>query len=217
MNQPITETFGEDYFMRGREKGLSNYENYTWKRDATVFCAARMALFMGCQQGDSILDWGCSRGYYVRALRMLGYDARGYDISEWAIKNCDPEVRGLVENTLPEDRPHWIFAKDVLEHMEGENLRGAIFTFLRMAKKGALIIVPLGDSSFGKFFTPQDNDDATHRSCFDLPEWLTLIQDVIDRDNAPWTVQGGYKLPGVKEACDPYPNSVAFITMRKLL
>jgi hypothetical protein len=31
-----------------------------------------------------------------------------------------------------------------------------------------------------------------------------------------YTVSGSYRLPGVKEACDPYPNSVGFFTIRKL-
>lgn len=213
------ETFGEDYFMRGREKGLSNYENYTWKRDLTVFCAQRMALFMGCQHGDTILDYGCSRGYYVRALRMAGYDASGYDISQWAIANCDPEVRGLVSNSLPESRVKWIFCKDVLEHIPADQLLKVIASFMQISQKGVLIIVPLGfsDSKRSGYIAPQDNEDATHLNCWSLSGWLKYIQHVIDDSALPWVVQGGYKLPGVKEACDDYPCSVGFITMRKLL
>lgn len=219
MSQAPTETFDEDYFMRGVETGKSNYENYTWKRDLTVFCALRMALFLGCQTGDTILDYGCSRGYYVRALRMAGYDAVGYDISNWAIANCDPEVRGLVSNSLPESSVKWIICKDVLEHIPMPKLFGVLNAFLNIAKKGVLIIVPLGSGVLDQdcFVAPQDNLDPTHVICWSLPGWLTFIQNLIDDSGLPWVVQGGYKLPGVKEACDPYPCSVGFITLRKLL
>jgi hypothetical protein len=221
---PAKEKFGQDYFMRGVETGLSNYENYTWRRNATVFCAQRMALYMGCKPGDSILDYGCARGYYVRALALCGYNAYGVDISRWAIENCDPEVRGLVSNSLPEERPQWIFCKDVLEHIGGSELRATVLKLMQHAKHGVLIIVPLGEDEksmdprvMRQFIAPQDNADKTHVTCLNLPEWLGLIQEVIDTWNLPWVVQGGYKLPGVKEACDPYPGSVAFITARRLM
>lgn len=210
------EIFDEDYFLRGKSTGKSNYENYTWKRDLTVFCAHRMAMLLGCQQGDRILDYGCSRGYYVRALRMAGYDATGFDISKWAIANCDPEVKGLVGNSLPDHTVRWIIAKDVLEHIGCDELTNVISAFMRIATKGALIVVPLSNG-LAKFVAPQDNEDPTHCNCWTLPEWLMKIQGVIDRDAAPWVVQGGYKLPGVKEACDDFPQSVGFITMRRLI
>lgn len=206
--------YDEDYFLRGKQSGKSNYENYSWKRDLTVFCASRMALFMGCRIGESILDWGCARGYYVKALRLLGYEAFGYDISEWAIENADEEVRSICSNVLTDQQHHWIFCKDVLEHVEQPYLDGAIEVMLRLAKKGILIIVPLGIN--GRFLAPQDNEDKTHINCFDLPEWLNLIQGTINKSRLSFVVSGGYKLPGVKEACDSYPGSVAFISIRRL-
>lgn len=215
-HQSHQETFDEDYFMRGRETGKSNYENYSWKRDLTVFCAARMALYLGCERGDTVLDYGCSRGFYVRALRMIGFDARGFDISKWAIANCDPEVEGLVGNDLPADTFDWIFCKDVLEHIPPSTLLNVLAWFLGHARKGAIIIVPLGSTMTGKFMAPQDNEDKTHVNCWDLETWLGWIQGVIDTQKEHWVVQGGYKLPGVKEACDKWPGSVAFITLRKL-
>lgn len=219
--------FDEDYFMNGIASGKSNYENYVWKRDLTVFCCARMMLHLGAQQRDTVLDYGCSRGYYCKALAMLGYHSTGYDISEWAIANCDPEVKWRVSNVLRAEYYDWVISKDTLEHIPKPVLRGTIEAIIRMARKGALIIVPLGETGYDfigdpirKFVAPQDNADQTHVNCFGLEEWLNLIQAVIDKGDGsgpfPVTVSGGFKLPGVKEACDPYPNSVGFITIRRL-
>lgn len=211
--------FTEDYFLRGKSLGISNYENYVFLRDLTYFCADRMARFAGCEEGDTIVDFGCARGYYVKALRMLRFNAYGFDISEWAITNCHPDVKEFVSCVEPPiAKPDWIFAKDVLEHLDLKTLWTTLDWMVRSAQKGALIIVPLGSSYTRMYLAPQDNEDKTHQVCMSLDEWLDQVQQAIDALGAGhnWIAQGGYRLPGVKEACDKYPRSVGFITLRRL-
>lgn len=210
--------YDQDYFLFGKQSGKSNYENYSWKRDATVHCVMRMCKFMGIHTGHKVLDWGCARGYYVRALRYLGVNALGYDISAWAIENCDETVKEHVSTVLPGDfEPHYIICKDVLEHIPLDELRGTIRIMLRMAMEGILIIVPLAkpecDQIPGKreYVAPQDNADKTHVNCWTLETWIKFLQGHIDKAGSPFCVAGGYKLPGVKEACDDYPHSVGFL------
>ena len=45
--------------------------------------AEKLIATMGMQPYDSVLDFGCARGYLVKALRKLAIMAYGYDISEW--------------------------------------------------------------------------------------------------------------------------------------
>lgn len=207
--------FGEDYFLRGPESGLSNYVNYSWKRDLTVFCAARMMLALGARSGDRVLDYGCARGYYVAALRLLGYQASGFDISEWAVANCHPEVKEYVTNSLASFYPNsmeWVVCKDVLEHIPEAQLAGVVESLLRIASKGILIIVPLCGGG-NRFVAPQDNEDKTHVNCWYLETWVDFLQKQVDALNIPALVSGGFRLRGVKEACDPYPRSVGFLTI----
>jgi hypothetical protein len=209
----MSEKFSEDYYLRGPQTGLSNYENYRWLPEPTILCARRMMNHLGAHPGDSVLDWGCARGYYVKALRILGYDATGYDLSRWAVENCDPDVAGLVSNKQTGKAQDWVVCKDVLEHVPLGQIGDSILRLLMHAKKGVLIVVPLAKD--GVYINPADRQDSTHVLAWTMDEWLNRIQTVIDDIKYPMTVSGGYKLPGVKQAADPFPMSTAFITIRR--
>lgn len=206
--------FTEAYYMRGPESGLSNYENYHWLPDVTLPCAKRIMKFLGASKGDSVHDFGCARGYYVKALQILGFNASGHDISTWAIENCDSWVERSVSNQAPKEPVDWVLCKDVLEHVPISVLPEVLATIIRLASRGALIIVPLTGVAGGDYLNPADQNDATHIIAWTLPMWLTRIQDVITKAGAAMVVGGGYSLPGIKQAADPYPCSTGFITLR---
>ena len=46
------------------------------------------------KKGDRVLDIGCAKGFLVKDLIDLGIDAYGIDVSEYALKNCHPDVVG---------------------------------------------------------------------------------------------------------------------------
>jgi len=73
----------------------------TW--DGFQFIADAVAPLV---PGKSILDIGCSAGDLAKRFLAKGYDAYGVDISEYAIKNTVPEMKGrtaLVDiTTCPE-------------------------------------------------------------------------------------------------------------------
>jgi hypothetical protein len=213
--------FTEDYYLRGPASGLSNYEDYSWHPELTVPVVKLMMRYLGAKKGDTVLDYGCARGYYVKALLGLGYDACGYDISRWAINNCDPEVQGLVFNHPPDCRmvADYILAKDVLEHIALPELEKVIESFIEMTVKAALIIVPLAAKDailpLPSYVSPVDNQDSTHKIAWTLDEWLMFIQAAIDASARAFTISGSYKMPGVKRAADPYPRSCGFLVLRR--
>lgn len=212
----MTDKFTADYYLNGPASGLSNYTNYSWQPETTIPCAARMMRFLGASFGDTVHDFGCARGYYVKAYRGFGFDATGNDVSQWAIQNCDSDVRGHVWNALPDFSVDWVIAKDVLEHIPEAHLAPVMRDILTITKKGALIIVPLGNSDTKQYVAPQDNADSTHVTCWNLSQWLHFLDNAIERSGKRMVASGGYKLPGVKSACDPYPESVAFLTVKNL-
>lgn len=110
------------------------------------------------------IEVGCGMGGRVRALRRLGVEAVGFEISSWAVLNSpyrenDGHVwtEDLVNmhdtNTAPRDL---VVAYDVLEHVEEEQLDVAINNLRNLTNKWVLVSIPFeGD--------PNLYNDHTHR------------------------------------------------------
>jgi len=88
--------FNKDYYENGISSGLSLYTNYKWMPDLTIPMAFRIIEILNIKERDSILDFGCAKGYMVKSFRMLYRDAYGVDISDYAISNCDKEVENYL-------------------------------------------------------------------------------------------------------------------------
>lgn len=208
--------FDADYFLRGEETGKSNYTDYRYLGEPTRQVCIRMMRFLGAQIGDHVHDFGAATGNYMRALQELGFHVRGNDISWWAVKHCHASIQGkLFHSALPMEAD-WILAKDVMEHIPQSELVNAVDWMLRKLKKGALVIVPLGNSDTNTYGAPQDNADKTHVICWNLSQWLHFLQSRINECGRDMAVSGGFKLLGVKTACDPYPESVGFLTVKAI-
>lgn len=221
MNDPHTEVFDEDYFMRGPQTGKSNYENYIYLGDKTLTYATYLRRHLGITKEDRLLDVGCSRGYFVKAMRMGGIHAIGFDISHWAIENCDADVKPFVSNELSAEplTLDWVTAKDVLEHCNEDHLRALLPVLYRAARKGCFFIVPLVGYFGGKYLYPADNMDSTHVIRFTINEWLKLFKEVADQVEAQtgeqFTVMGGYHMHGLKQASVDFPMSTGFFKIER--
>lgn len=206
--------FDEDYYLRGRQTGKSNYESYTWLGEVTLTFAIYLQRHLGMTEGSRVLDVGCARGYLVRALRMLRMQAFGYDISEWAIANCDPEVTPWVSTDMAELPGDWdyVIAKDCLEHVSKEELQELIPRLCGATRKALLFIVPLTAYFGGRYLRPEDEADTTHKIRFCLHDWLVFLQPLA-RD---FTVSGAYHIRGCKEASEKVPQSCGFLTLTRI-
>lgn len=192
------ETYGESYYMDGINAKLSNYESYTYRPDATISMAAHLRRYLDIKDGERVLDVGCARGFYVHALRLLGVDAFGYDISEWAIQNCHPEVSRFVSNYLDGVKVGGFFdvvySKDCFEHIPPLELSALLGRLLPSTRRMLFVIVPLASSDGGAYVHPKEENDATHINRWTLTGWLRFFQQ-----NAPsFIVSGSYRYPGLK-------------------
>lgn len=213
----MTEQYGEDYYLRGVEKGLSNYQNFRWLESQTMALAERLIEVIGITMGDHVLDWGAARGFLVKALRRLGVHAWGYDISEWAVENCDPEVKGFVSTKLQFNSAlgyDHVILKDVGEHFTVPDLIRATDWLLGDTRKSILFIVPLTEIVGGQYVRREDDMDVTHVIRWPLHEWMSFFQRRIPGEE--WTLQGSWHIPGLKPTSLSHPKSCGFITLRRI-
>lgn len=202
--------FTEDYYCNGKSKGLSNYENYRWLPDLTLPFARHLQWHLGLKPEDIILDHGASRGFLVKALRMNGLNARGMDISEWAVANCDPAVKEHMSNELVVGSMiyDWVIAKDVWEHIPVEKLQSLVPELGKSVRKGIFIVVPLTGYTNGKYVREEDEMDSTHVVRFTLDDWLLFLTDLLPEFN----VNGSYCIHGIKPASVQKRQSCGFFT-----
>lgn len=208
--------YDADYFLRGKQTGKSLYEDYRWLPELTLPMVSRIASHLGISKEfkDTILDFGCARGYIVRAFREMGYNAYGYDSSEWAINNADEIACHYLTNT-PEiafDQPYdWIIAKDVLEHIE--YVDHTINTLLKLANKGVFVVVPLSEFDYIQYVIKEYEADVTHVQRLTLMTWFEKFM----RDG--WAVTAQYRLPGVKDNYyqSGWTKGNGFITAKRVI
>lgn len=205
--------YDEDYFLRGVESGKSNYTDYRFLPDLVLPLALFAKRHMGITGGDTVLDYGCARGYFVKALRMEGIDAKGYDHAAWPIDNCDPYVQGHVSNALhlpPLGYDH-IWSKDVMEHLSEEQLKQIIPRLCQAARKSILLIVPLTSYHLGEYIRPEDEADPSHVIRFTLDNWIKFLTPLAK----DFSVSGSYHLHGLKPASAQAPYSCGFFILKR--
>lgn len=105
-------------------------------------------------QPRTVLDAGCALGFLVEALRKLGIEAYGIDISEYAIQNTHPDIRpycqvGSISKPFPM-KYDLIISIEVLEHMPKIEADQALKNFCQHSN----------DIVFSS--TPFDYKEATH-------------------------------------------------------
>lgn len=207
--------FDENYYIRGAEKGVSNYTNYRWMPEATIPMAMMAKKVVGIDNGDTLLDFGAARGYFVKAMRSIGVTAYGFDISKWAVENAHPDVKDYITDNTSHllDVYDHVWSKDVLEHIPTEDLLPIIHDLFKRARKSVFIIVPLTEEFGGRYISPNDEKDITHVQRLPMREWLQRIQSVAPPN---WSVWGSYKIPVLKQASELYPNSTGFISCKPL-
>jgi SAM-dependent methyltransferase len=203
--------YDADYFLSGKETGKSSYTSYQWLPDTSLPQADYAKRHLGIKQGESLLDFGCAVGFFVKAMRMRGVDAKGYDHSEWAIQNCDEAVKGHVSNILNHTpmSVDYVWSKDVFEHLSLSQIQDIFPLLCGAARKSVLIIVPLTSYFGGEYRRPEDEADPSHVIRLTLDDWIKLLAGL-----APdFTTYGSYHLKGLKPASSQVPFSCGFIKL----
>ncbi len=206
--------YTEDYYLRGKEKGLSNYEDYRWLPDQTLPFARHLQWYLHLKMEDIIMEIGSARGFLIKALRMHGLNARGMDISEWAVQNCDPDVKPYLSTTFVSGPLiyDWIIGKDLAEHIELDELKHTVPKWGKSVRKGIFLVVPLTGYRGGAYLREEDQADPTHKVRFTLPDWVLFLQELLPDFN----INGSYHIHGIKPASSQVPQSCGFFTCTRV-
>ena len=169
----IKKVFDEKYFEDGVRHRVSAYENYRWMPERSIREASSIINNISF---TTVLDFGCAKGFMVHALRLLGKEAHGVDVSEYAVTNCHPKVKEYltVVDTAEDIKGGWdlIIAKDVLEHIPKEEIP-SVLAALRRRCKTIFVAVPLGDGT--RYRIREYEMDITHVTKEPEEWWLTTI------------------------------------------
>ena len=161
--------FTKDYYEDGIRKHISGYENYSWMPTRSIPEALDIKEYF---EFDTCVDYGCAKGFLVNALRIIGCDAYGEDISEYAVENCHPNVRDYV--SLPNDNVYdLLICKDVLEHIPEENIPDVLQQFKKKSSQ-FFFVIPLGDND--RFRIREYEVDITHVTKKDEEWWINMFE-----------------------------------------
>ena len=193
--------YGEDYYERGLETGISNYQKYRWIPELTIPMAMTIIDFLNIKPTHTILDYGCSKGYLVKSLRLLHRQAWGTDISEYALSKADSDTipfliptQNLLQSWYRDDFYYDMgICKDVLEHIPEKEL----IELLELIKvKQLFVVVPLGEN--GKYRALANGMDVSHIICENEDWWASLFR------KCGWvSVYVSTVFPGIKDSYDP--------------
>lgn len=207
----MSEFYDKDYFEHGIETKKSFYQNYRWMPELTMPMAMTIIDLFMISKYHTILDFGCAKGYLVKAFRLLHRKAWGVDISEYAINNADSDIKNhcfLEYETSPIAKILFDFciAKDVLEHIPYDKI---VFVLKNIKALNLFAIIPLGKDK--EFFAPSNNMDLSHVICEEETWWRNIFE------MAGWELKSfDYKIKGIKDSYyKEYPNAHGFFAFKK--
>lgn len=199
----MKEEYNKDYFERGEELGISGYTNYKWLPSRTLETACEIIRRADIKEKDLILDVGCAKGYLIKAFKWLGYNAYGLDISIYAKKVADKEIKERIfgEEFYPIKKNLFdiIICKDTVEHITKSKIDKFLKGIYNGTKKKAIFIIPLGDGK--KYNIPRYDIDITHKIMEDSNWWLkklkkagffvSVLTDDMTRIKPNWNIPNG--------------------------
>lgn len=145
--------YGGSYFGEGRDPTdrayLSGYERYD--RETSNANVAAYLAWRTFPAGTA-LDVGCATGFVVEALRELGVEAQGVDVSQYAIDHAAQGAAGHIRRAdlrqglpFPDRSFDLVSALETLEHLAPGDVPAAIAEIARVARHWVLCTIP----SFG--------------------------------------------------------------------
>jgi len=210
----ISTMYDMDYYEDGERTGKSCYVDYRWLPELTIPMVQRMIEYLGIGTEESVLDFGCAKGYLVKAFREVGIEAYGIDVSSYATASAPMDIKEHIIKVVPGEiipllggkKYDWFIAKDVFEHVEEKDLYNQLLCLGSACKKG-FAIMPLGDGE--AFVVPDYEKDITHKTKQPLAWWINEFE------KAGFEIERAcYRVAGIKENWNKWEKGNGFIEVK---
>jgi len=187
------EPFGSDFYdkeyfeggLSSLKKAYSGYGNEITEKDLEYNSILWLIDRFKLNQNKKVLELGCATGRKVLALRRLGIEARGMDISEYAINKAHEEVkpyllcRSCEKIPFNSDSLDLIFGYDLLEHLTEEQINSVIKESTRVSNH-VFFHFYIGENKDQGDISDQDKVDASHISVYSENWWKNKIESLTD-------------------------------------
>jgi ubiquinone/menaquinone biosynthesis C-methylase UbiE len=186
----IARQFGQEYFDGSRNYGYGGYK-YDGRWRSVVRDLIEEYDITG---GMNILDIGCAKGFLLKDFKdqIPELNVFGIDISEYAIRNCHPEVVGKIyqgnaTNLLfPDNSFDLVVSINTLHNLDRIHLVRALSEIQRVSKGSSYIVV---DS----YTTPYEKEVFENwvltAKFHDYPKgWLDVFQEAGYTGDYSWTI-----------------------------
>jgi SAM-dependent methyltransferase len=158
----------ENRFRRSDEALASRFATY-------------VSAFSTLPPGAVVLDLGCGRGEFLKALTKSGRQGRGVESNASSVAACRAEGLDVVEGDLiqflkaqPEGSVGGVFAAQVAEHLPPSVLQALLTEAHRALAKGGLLILETVNPRSVTGFLEVFNRDLTHEKPLH-PETLSFL------------------------------------------
>jgi SAM-dependent methyltransferase len=161
--------------------------------------ASYLPLFSGAAD---VLDFGCGRGEFLELLRDHGVPARGVDINHEMVEECRGRGLNVAEGdglgflqTLPDGALGGLFAAQVVEHLQPDQLLRLVSAAFHKLRPGAPVVLETVNPACWFAFFESYLRDVTHVRPIhpDTMKFLLTaggFQQVTIRWMAPYPEQG---------------------------
>lgn len=174
-----------DYYSGKKSNWLMPYE---WKNFKTTFMLWAKFIFEGFPESRSFLDVGAAKGFLLKALLEIALinnfeiEVEGFDISEYAVNNCHPDVKEFLKKSSISDytfkrKFDVIICLDVLEHCFEEDVRAFLKRAHKHCNHALIIALPLEE---------KENDDPSHILIRPREWWNNLIRSCGFHQRGNW-------------------------------
>jgi ubiquinone/menaquinone biosynthesis C-methylase UbiE len=188
----ISKQYGDMYFDGPRDYGYGGYRyDGRW-----VPVAKDIVAHFDLKPGDRVLDIGCAKGFLVKDLMIAcpGIEAFGLDISEYALKHCEPEVVGRLhlgsaDNLpFPDNSFDCVISLNTIHNFKRDRAIVAMAEIARINKNKSKAFVQV-DS----YLTPQQKEIfeswVLTAEFHDYPdEWLKVFNEAGYTGDYYWTI-----------------------------
>jgi SAM-dependent methyltransferase len=191
-DREISRFFGADYFDGERKHGYGGFQYDPKYWSATVI---DFANYYGLKPDACILDVGCAKGFMLKDFRKLLPDStlKGLDISEYAIKNSDPEVRNslilgnAIELPFQDKSFDLVISINTVHNLERVDCIKALAEIVRVSRGNSFVMVDGWRTELER--EALKSWVLTARTVLSVDQWLELFQEAgYHGDYAFWTV-----------------------------